>query len=153
MAPPTNTSSLFAVGTIRFRLQTCRRGIDPPDTRSCISQCWCQDSSLNLRHGDGVCDFDCAGDSSIKCGGFDSFSLYDMADADFPLPPSDSNYLGCYADDQRDRVLDDAMITSSAMTSEVCSYGNPREKTQRMRSLDVHIISMYRRCMYLSDIE
>lgn len=95
-----------------------------------MAQCWCGDDSIVLRHGAGVCDFDCAGDSSIKCGGFDAFTLYDLEDAassdsrdpvsaDDPSSPTDDNYLGCYADDQNNRVLDGATTTSSSMTSAV----------------------------------
>ena len=87
-----------------------------------VAQCWCQGPDIDLRHGAGICDFDCSGDSSIKCGGFDSFSLYDLEDApsaDGPSSPTDSNYVGCYADDQNDRVLGGAKTTSSGMTSEV----------------------------------
>eukprot|EP00752_Nemacystus_decipiens_P012579 g11140.t1 len=83
-------------------------------------ECWCQDSDIHLRHGAGTCDFDCSGDASTKCGGFDAFTLYDMEDAVFPSPPSDSNYMGCFADDQRDRVLD-TMAVQSNMDSEVCA--------------------------------
>ncbi|CAN0458863.1 unnamed protein product, partial [Ectocarpus sp. 12 AP-2014] len=40
-------------------------------------ECWCQDENIDyLRHGDGTCDYECSGDDSIVCGGFDSFSLY-----------------------------------------------------------------------------
>lgn len=52
------------------------------------------------------------------CGGFDSFSLYDLAEAEIPTPPTDSNYVGCYADDKNDRVLG-AKRTSGDMTPEV----------------------------------
>lgn len=52
------------------------------------------------------------------CGGVDSFSLYDLAQADLPSSPTDDNYIGCFADDRNDRVLG-AKISSSEMTSEV----------------------------------
>ncbi|CAM9220630.1 unnamed protein product [Ectocarpus sp. 6 AP-2014] len=38
-------------------------------------ECWCQEENIDLRHGEGTCDFPCSGDESIVCGGFDSFSL------------------------------------------------------------------------------
>lgn len=54
------------------------------------------------------------------CGGFDSFSLYDLAEAPLPTPPTDDNYVGCFADDRHDRVLG-AKTSSSSMTSEVAA--------------------------------
>lgn len=52
------------------------------------------------------------------CGGFDSFSLYDLEEGELPSPPTDDNYVGCFADDRNDRVLG-AKSSSSEMTSEV----------------------------------
>ena len=84
------------------------------------TQCWCQDSHIDLRHGAGTCDYNCSGDEAIVCGGFDSFSLYDLAEAPLPTPPTDDNYVGCFADDRQDRVLG-AKTSSSSMTSEVAA--------------------------------
>ncbi|CAM9855150.1 unnamed protein product, partial [Scytosiphon promiscuus] len=99
-------------------------------------ECWCQDESIHLRHGAGSCDYQCSGDDSIVCGGFDSFSLYDLEGGELPSPPTDDNYVGCFADDQNDRVLG-AQSSSSEMTSEACasycadeSPGNTHYATQ-----------------------
>lgn len=81
-------------------------------------ECWCQDESIHLRHGAGTCDYQCSGDESIVCGGFDSFSLYDLEERELPSPPKDDNYVGCFADDRNDRVLG-AKSSSREMTSEV----------------------------------
>ncbi|CAM9628762.1 unnamed protein product, partial [Ectocarpus sp. 12 AP-2014] len=83
-------------------------------------ECWCQDSHIDLRHGAGTCDYNCSGDEAIVCGGFDSFSLYDLAEAPLPTPPTDNNYVGCFADDRHDRVLG-TKTSSSSMTSEACA--------------------------------
>eukprot|EP00752_Nemacystus_decipiens_P018611 g16686.t1 len=93
-------------------------------------ECWCQDDSLDRRHGAGTCDYECAGDSGVVCGGWFSFSLYDLTD-DTPAPPVDDNYMGCYADDQDDRVLA-AMTSSSDMTSEVCAAHCINENSRNM---------------------
>lgn len=82
-------------------------------------KCWCQDQNIELRHGEGTCDFPCSGDESIVCGGFDSFTLYELEGATLPASPTDDNYVGCFADDRHDRVLG-AKTSSSQMTSEVC---------------------------------
>lgn len=84
-------------------------------------ECWCQDESIELRHGAGTCDFQCSGDFSIVCGGFDSFSLYELVERELPSPPAADNYVGCFADDRNDRVLG-AKSSSSEMTSEVIRY-------------------------------
>ncbi|CAN0287469.1 unnamed protein product, partial [Ectocarpus sp. 6 AP-2014] len=73
-------------------------------------ECWCQEENIDLRHGEGTCDFPCSGDESIVCGGFDSFSLYDL-----PRSTADDKYVGCFADDRDDRVLATKM-SSSEMT-------------------------------------
>lgn len=54
------------------------------------------------------------------CGGLDSFSLYNLAEAPLPTPPTGDNYVGCFADDRHDRVLG-AKASSSSMTSEVAA--------------------------------
>ncbi|CAN0515697.1 unnamed protein product, partial [Ectocarpus sp. 12 AP-2014] len=78
-------------------------------------ECWCQEESIDLRHGEGKCDYQCSGDESIVCGGFDSFSLYSLEKVDSPSSPTDDNYVGCFADDRNDRVLG-TMMSSSSMT-------------------------------------
>ncbi len=74
---------------------------------------------MDLRHGEGTCDFPCSGDDSTVCGGFYSFTLYELAKPAPPSPAADDGYVGCFADDKDDRVLG-AKTTSSDMTSEVC---------------------------------
>eukprot|EP00903_Cladosiphon_okamuranus_P014055 g13064.t1 len=81
-------------------------------------ECWCQDDSIDLTQGAGTCDYQCSGDDSIVCGGFDSFSLYDLEE--LPSPPTDKNYMGCFADDRNERVLG-AKSSSREMTSEACA--------------------------------
>ncbi|CAM9474079.1 unnamed protein product, partial [Ectocarpus fasciculatus] len=84
-------------------------------------ECWCQDESIDFRrHGAATCDYQCSGDDSIVCGGFDAFSLYDLEEGELPSPPTDDNYVGCFADDRNDRVLG-AKSSSSEMTSEACA--------------------------------
>ncbi|CAM9334004.1 unnamed protein product, partial [Ectocarpus sp. 13 AM-2016] len=83
-------------------------------------ECWCQDENIDLRHGEGTCDFRCSGDERTVCGGFDSFSLYKLEEAVVPSSPTDDSYVGCFADDRDDRVLV-AMTSSREMTSEVCA--------------------------------
>lgn len=103
----------------------------PPDTpfrNRCIHdallcacmQCWCQGSDINLRHGLGTCDYDCTGDDSMKCGGFDSFLLYELDEMDPSASPTNGhdNYVGCFADAKNDRVLD-SKTSSGGMTTEV----------------------------------
>ncbi|CAN0388087.1 unnamed protein product [Pylaiella littoralis] len=83
-------------------------------------ECWCQDADIDLRHGEGTCDFRCSGDESVVCGGVNSFNLYGLESVDPPSPPTDENYVGCFADDRDDRVLGTRM-SSSTMTSEACA--------------------------------
>ncbi|CAM9717047.1 unnamed protein product, partial [Ectocarpus sp. 4 AP-2014] len=83
-------------------------------------ECWCQDETIDLRHGEGTCDYACTGDDSVLCGGILSFSLYELEEAVLPTSPPDDNYVGCFADDRQDRVLG-AQTFSSEMTSEACA--------------------------------
>ncbi|CBJ30578.1 conserved unknown protein [Ectocarpus siliculosus] len=87
---------------------------------SMTPECWCQGPDIDLRHGDGTCDYVCSGDSSIKCGGFDSFTLYELESEGLPVAPMGDNYVGCFADDKEDRVLGSKM-SSGSMTPEVCA--------------------------------
>lgn len=84
-------------------------------------KCWCaRDVEDYRRHGEGTCDFACTGDAGTTCGGYYSFDLFELKGADDPPPPSNEEdyYLGCFADDKRDRVLEDK-ISAGDMTLEV----------------------------------
>lgn len=74
----------------------------PLSSRSHTKKCWCA-AEVDLRHGDGTCDMACTGNAGTTCGGFDAFDLFELES----LPPSEDHYLGCFADDKRDRVLGD----------------------------------------------
>lgn len=82
-------------------------------------QCWCGDSDLTSadysRHGSGNCNYECAGDADLACGGFDAFSLYNTENA---TEPSDPSYLGCFADERDNRVFTDK-FSSNDMTPAV----------------------------------
>ena len=85
-------------------------------------KCWCA-AEVVLR-GDAICDFPCSGDSDTSCGGFDAFDLFGLdgaipdVDPTLPTTPLEPYYLGCYEDDQDDRVLD-GPTTSGSMTLDV----------------------------------
>lgn len=74
--------------------------------------------SLRGRHGVGVCDFLCSGDSQLMCGGDHAFDVYSI-----PVPEAHtaSNYVGCFADDANDRIFVDKLDDMSSMTPEVCT--------------------------------
>lgn len=72
----------------------------------------------------------CSGDSSEVCGGFDAIQVYEyLDDAPTPVAPSpvaptpsgDYESVGCFVDDNQDRVLtgDSVLSTNSVMTAEV----------------------------------
>ncbi|CAM9249348.1 unnamed protein product [Ectocarpus sp. 13 AM-2016] len=79
------------------------------------AECWCAEE-IDLRHGEGRCDYGCTGDAKTTCGGFDAFDLFEV----HPLsPPMEDYYVGCFADDLEDRVLEDK-ISARDMTLEAC---------------------------------
>lgn len=80
---------------------------------------------MDLTRGEGTCDFPCSGDESSICGGFYSFTLYELTEAPPPTPAAEDGYVGCFADDKDDRVLG-AKMSSSEMTSEVCRCASSR---------------------------
>ncbi|CAM9165509.1 unnamed protein product [Scytosiphon promiscuus] len=42
-------------------------------------ECWCGDASTDFEaNGGAVCDYDCAGDASEACGGFEAISVYEL---------------------------------------------------------------------------
>lgn len=60
------------------------------------------------------CDFDCAGDSSETCGGYDAISIYTYGGGS----SSTGTYVGCYTDSASNRVMT-SMTMSDSMTNEV----------------------------------
>lgn len=74
---------------------------------SLLKKCWCA-AEVDLRHGESTCDYACTGDAGTTCGGVDAFDLFEL-DVDLPSPPTEDFYLGCFADDKGDRVLEDKM--------------------------------------------
>ncbi|CAM9742807.1 unnamed protein product, partial [Sphacelaria rigidula] len=89
-------------------------------------QCWCGASDVDYdRHGSGTCDDDCEGDSSVKCGGYYAFTLYEQrptptTPAPTPAPTMYQESLGCFKDEADDRVLTN-MLSSPDMTPTVCA--------------------------------
>ncbi|CAM9552578.1 unnamed protein product [Pylaiella littoralis] len=86
-------------------------------------ECWCYVTGrwdfdrFSGEEGGAVCDIPCAGNDEEICGGYDAFSLYKM---DWPEAPTDDpEYVGCYRDDQNDRVMTDK-VTLGDMTPAVC---------------------------------
>eukprot|EP00752_Nemacystus_decipiens_P007258 g6497.t1 len=101
------------------------------------SKCWCgfvADEPLHSQRGEGTCDAPCTSNaSSDMCGGYWSFSVYAIGedgvaavakDAE-PTPSPTSNttineYIGCFADDGFDRVLEPA-FKGKRLTPEGCN--------------------------------
>ena len=82
-----------------------------------LLKCWCGDAGIDYdRHGPGKCDFACSGDSSLACGGYFAFTLYEMEPAGGPIADPDS--IGCLRDERFDRVLS-RMMSSDEMTPAV----------------------------------
>ncbi len=87
----------------------------------CLRRCWCGKSTDKPeRYGTSKsCNTDCAGDHSIKkCGGKWAMDMYER-DGKPDGIPSGAKYLGCFADDYRDRALTLKMKTSSKMDYDV----------------------------------
>lgn len=123
MAPASSSFSVLRV------LYPCLLLLRSSSCLQTISKCWCS-ASVDLRHGDGTCDFACIGDFSTTCDGFDAFDLFELEASGSVSPPLEDYYLGCFADDQQDRVLEDKM-SSGEMSLQVhgpngaCSSGVP----------------------------
>ena len=89
-----------------------------------LAQCWCGASDVDYdRHGAGTCDDACEGDSSVNCGGYYAFTLYEQSStpntpAPTPGPTMYQESLGCFQDQANDRVLTD-MLSSPVMTPTV----------------------------------
>lgn len=81
-------------------------------------KCWCA-AEVDLKYGEGTCDYPCTGDAGTTCGGNDAFDLFNLERDHRPLsPPTEEHYVGCLADDKSDRVLADKHSDDS-MTLEV----------------------------------
>ncbi|CAN0066373.1 unnamed protein product, partial [Sphacelaria rigidula] len=90
------------------------------------TECWCGGSNVDYTiNGEGTCDYACAGDDSLICGGYYTFTIY-RASTEAPTPaptPRPTLYpepVGCYTDKKNERVLTN-MLTSDAMTPLICA--------------------------------
>lgn len=86
------------------------------------AQCFCSSASdVYDEFGEATCDMNCAGDSSETCGGFNAISIYAHKDSVTPSPVSSGgySYVGCYLDNQNNRVLNTALVSDDSMTTEV----------------------------------
>lgn len=84
-------------------------------------QCFCGDASSQLfKHGrSNSCTKDCGGNSRIKkCGGWLAISIFQYEGSPVDIP-DDTDYVGCFADDQNDRALALKQTVNNAMTYEV----------------------------------
>ncbi|CAM9592294.1 unnamed protein product, partial [Laminaria digitata] len=70
------------------------------------------------RLGGSRCTFDCAGDDTQTCGGFNAISVYVY---DRVVEPSPEESLGCWTDSQRARIMDVLESDASNMTNELCA--------------------------------
>ncbi|CAM9710539.1 unnamed protein product, partial [Ectocarpus sp. 13 AM-2016] len=107
--------------------------------------CLCSDelvgSPTDDVYGDGgsVCGIDitfggdvpeyqylCSGDSRVLCGTDDHISVYSLdgstggGDDDSGDPPVGSEYIGCVADSQDDRVMAEGPMSADTMSAEIC---------------------------------
>lgn len=92
-------------------------------------RCWCGSDDITFgtddEEGSRFCDLECSGDSDLICGGSSSVSLYKTEAFTlhahkpelFELASS-AVYLGCFADDKNDRVLN-SVVAASDVTPEV----------------------------------
>lgn len=67
-------------------------------------RCWCGTSGVKVNKYGAIpearCNKPCAGDSSKKCGGHNTFQAFKF---DMPEPPS--GYIGCFKDQKCDRIF------------------------------------------------
>lgn len=140
---PVRTTVLHAVRTLATNLppsvlwlnQVCADycAEESPDNRYYATQygeeCWCA-PSVDLRHGEGTCEYACAGAAETTCGGYEAFDLFELGAV--VNPPAEDYYVGCFADDQQDRVLDD-MMSSDGMTLQVSAL-SPRRLFEHHKS-------------------
>lgn len=78
------------------------------------AQCFCGvDSDDPTELGAAMCTTDCAGDSSQTCGGRNAISVYA-----YDTVPTLPQYLGCWQDSRRNRIMD-VVQSDSSMTNDV----------------------------------
>lgn len=120
------------------------------------SQCFCGDAEPDV--AEGICNFECGGDDTEICGGFDAISVYTIGDTTVtppsedtpapvvpqttpapavPLPTGPYSFVGCYTDSRTARVLSDIVEDSSTtMTTKVTN------KNSRAEMLDPCVVVM-----------
>lgn len=89
--------------------------------RSLYVQCFCGDETSDYdQYGESTaCKFDCAGDASQTCGGYDAMTVYQSAIGPAPTPPTPTpSPIGCFTDVMTDRIMTLAVETSD-MTAAV----------------------------------
>ncbi|CAM9586716.1 unnamed protein product, partial [Sphacelaria rigidula] len=78
-------------------------------------QCFCgvNGNSFDRLGESTACTMPCSGDSSETCGGRNAISVY--------YSDSNSNtYLGCYADEKDNRIMEQVLTDTEGMTIMVC---------------------------------
>lgn len=57
-------------------------GLKPPLIRTCLvpPQCWCGEEGIDYTANEASdnCNYDCAGDATKKCGGFNAMSVWQV---------------------------------------------------------------------------
>ncbi|CAN0400855.1 unnamed protein product [Pylaiella littoralis] len=92
------------------------------------SQCFCS-INLGTTTESSDCTMECANTAGEACGGSYTMSVYEINDPGYPTPaPTPApmtiigdGYIGCYADDQNNRVMPVGPISETTMSAEVCS--------------------------------
>lgn len=95
-----------------------------PGAPATYTQCFCGvESDDPDEFGEAVCNFECAGDPSQTCGGFNAISVYTFGtDGPPPTPaPVTPEFLGCWADFKSNRLMTLVVEATAAMTIEVRS--------------------------------
>ncbi|CAM9539704.1 unnamed protein product, partial [Laminaria digitata] len=78
-------------------------------------ECFCGVDSDDPSRLDGArCTFDCAGDDTQTCGGFNAISVYEYS----TVVVTPAQYLGCWRDSQSARVMDVVESDSRSMTND-----------------------------------
>ena len=110
-------------------------------------RCWCGSDDITFgtddEEGSRFCDLECSGDSDLICGGSSSVSLYKTEAFTlhahkpelFELASS-AVYLGCFADDKNDRVLN-SVVAASDVTPEVAHQDpdGPKKNGEAIKAL------------------
>lgn len=88
----------------------------PPTCR-----CWCGRAGIEYAKLGALdasrCDYDCSGDPSLKCGGYNTFNLYQ-----YEVLGQRAGHLGCYADVKRDRLFADYHVDANGLTAAVSVF-------------------------------